>query len=57
MERELILGNGRTMMKTTTIYVCALLTSLLAAGLVSAEGVESTGGPNAASPMPVRLQI
>ena len=44
-------------MKTTTIYVCALLTSLLAAGLVSAEGVESTGGPNAASPMPVRLQI
>ena len=40
-------------MKTTTIYSCALLTSLLAAGLVSAEGVESTGGPNAVSPVPL----
>ena len=40
-------------MKTTTIYSCALLTSLLAAGLVSAEGVESTGGPKAVSPVPL----
>ena len=40
-------------MKTTTIYFSALLTSLLAAGLVSAEGIESTGESNAASPVPL----
>jgi len=40
-------------MKATPIHICSLLASLLAAGSVAAEGVESTGVPNAVSPLPI----